>query len=39
MILCSQIDIGNAATPLTDRMVQGAGVMQPDGSMMQSRRA
>ena len=25
MILCSQIDIGNAATPLTDRMVQGAG--------------
>ena len=31
-ILCSQIDIGNAATPLTDRMVQGAGVMQPDGS-------
>src|SRR5213080_860969 len=33
MILCSQIDIGNAATPLTDRMVQGAGVLQPDGSM------
>ena len=33
-ILCSQIDIGNAATPLTDRMVQGAGVLQPDGSMM-----
>ena len=32
-ILCSQIDIGNAATPLTDRMVQGAGVLQPDGSM------
>ena len=30
-ILCSQIDIGNAATPLTDRMVQGAGVLQPDG--------
>ena len=29
----SQIDIGNAATPLTDRMVQGAGVLQPDGSM------
>ena len=37
-ILCSQIDIGNAATPLTDRMVQGAGVMQPDGSMMQEAR-
>jgi NADP-dependent 3-hydroxy acid dehydrogenase YdfG len=33
-ILCSQIDIGNAATPLTDRMVQGHGVMQPDGRMM-----
>src|SRR5580658_6122730 len=24
-ICCGQIDIGNAATPLTDRMVQGAG--------------
>ncbi len=33
-ILCSQIDIGNAATPLTDRMVQGTGVLQPDGKMM-----
>jgi len=33
-ILCSQIDIGNAATPLTDRMVQGTGVLQPDGRMM-----
>ena len=33
MIVCSQIDIGNAATPLTDRMVQGAGVLQPDGGM------
>jgi NAD(P)-dependent dehydrogenase (short-subunit alcohol dehydrogenase family) len=33
MILCSQIDIGNAATPLTDRMVQGQGVLQPDGRM------
>jgi NAD(P)-dependent dehydrogenase (short-subunit alcohol dehydrogenase family) len=31
-ICCSQIDIGNAATPLTERMVQGQGVMQPDGS-------
>ena len=37
-ICCSQIDIGNAATPLTDRMVQGAGVMQPDGRMMQEAR-
>ena len=32
-ICCGQIDIGNAVTPLTDRMVQGAGVLQPDGSM------
>jgi NADP-dependent 3-hydroxy acid dehydrogenase YdfG len=32
LILCSQIDIGNAATPLTERMVQGQGVLQPDGS-------
>ena len=31
-IACSQIDIGNAATPMTDRMVQG--VLQPDGAMM-----
>jgi NAD(P)-dependent dehydrogenase (short-subunit alcohol dehydrogenase family) len=30
-IACGQIDIGNAATPLTDRMVQGQGVMQADG--------
>jgi NAD(P)-dependent dehydrogenase (short-subunit alcohol dehydrogenase family) len=30
-IACGQIDIGNAATPMTDRMVQG--VPQPDGSM------
>jgi NAD(P)-dependent dehydrogenase (short-subunit alcohol dehydrogenase family) len=33
-ICCGQIDIGNAATPLTERMVQGQGVLQPDGSMM-----
>jgi NAD(P)-dependent dehydrogenase (short-subunit alcohol dehydrogenase family) len=31
-IACGQVDIGNAATPLTDRMVQGEGVLQPDGS-------
>jgi NAD(P)-dependent dehydrogenase (short-subunit alcohol dehydrogenase family) len=31
-ICCSQVDIGNAATPLTERMVQGDGVLQPDGS-------
>src|SRR3982750_2930790 len=30
-IACGQIDIGNAATPLTERMVQGQGVMQADG--------
>jgi NAD(P)-dependent dehydrogenase (short-subunit alcohol dehydrogenase family) len=33
-IVCGQIDIGNAATPMTERMVQGQGVMQPDGRMM-----
>lgn len=31
-INCGQIDIGNAATPLTERMV--AGVLQPDGTKM-----
>ena len=30
-IACSQIDIGNAATPMTDRMV--SGVLQPRGEM------
>lgn len=30
-IACGQIDIGNAATPMTDRMVNG--VLQPDGQM------
>ena len=29
-IAVGQVDIGNAATPMTDRMV--AGVLQPDGS-------
>lgn len=39
-ICCSQIDIGNAATPLTERMVQGEGVLQPDGrKMVESRMA
>jgi NAD(P)-dependent dehydrogenase (short-subunit alcohol dehydrogenase family) len=33
-ICCGQIDIGNAATPLTERMVQGEGVLQPNGSRM-----
>ena len=30
-IACSQIDIGNAATEMTDRMA--AGIIQADGSM------
>src|SRR6266481_6389920 len=34
-IAVGQIDIGNAATPMTDRMVNGPGVMQPDGTMKQ----
>jgi NAD(P)-dependent dehydrogenase (short-subunit alcohol dehydrogenase family) len=33
-ICCGQIDIGNAATPLTERMVQGEGILQPDGRKM-----
>ena len=32
-IAVSQLDIGNAATEMTDRMVQGQGVMQANGSM------
>jgi NAD(P)-dependent dehydrogenase (short-subunit alcohol dehydrogenase family) len=31
-VAVGQIDIGNAATPMTDRMVNGPGVLQPDGS-------
>jgi NAD(P)-dependent dehydrogenase (short-subunit alcohol dehydrogenase family) len=31
-IACSQVDIGNAATPMTDRMVDG--VLQPSGVKM-----
>jgi len=31
-ICCGQVDIGNAATPMTDRMVDG--VLQPDGRKM-----
>ena len=37
-IAVGQVDIGNAATPMTDRMVNGPGVMQPDGSMRQEPR-
>jgi len=33
-ICCGQVDIGNAATPMTDRMVVGEGVPQPNGSKM-----
>jgi NAD(P)-dependent dehydrogenase (short-subunit alcohol dehydrogenase family) len=33
-ICCGQIDIGNAVSPLTERMVQGDGVLQPDGRKM-----
>jgi NAD(P)-dependent dehydrogenase (short-subunit alcohol dehydrogenase family) len=33
-IACGQVDIGNAATPMTERMVQGEGVLQPNGSKM-----
>src|SRR5207302_9729357 len=29
-VACGQVDIGNAATPMTDRMV--AGVLQPNGT-------
>jgi NAD(P)-dependent dehydrogenase (short-subunit alcohol dehydrogenase family) len=33
-IACGQVDIGNAATPMTDRMVKGEGVPQANGTMM-----
>ncbi len=33
-IACGQIDIGNAVSPLTERMVTGEGVLQPGGQMM-----
>jgi NAD(P)-dependent dehydrogenase (short-subunit alcohol dehydrogenase family) len=33
-IACGQVDIGNAITPLTERMVQGQGVPQPNGTFM-----
>ncbi len=37
-IAVGQIDIGNAATPMTDRMVNGPGVLQPDGTAKQEPR-
>src|SRR5258708_21178938 len=33
-IAVGQADIGNAPTPMTARMVNGPGVMQPDGRMI-----
>ena len=33
-IACGQIDIGNAATPLTERMAEGEGVPQANGTYM-----
>ncbi|MFA6264676.1 MAG: SDR family oxidoreductase [Pseudolabrys sp.] len=32
-ICCGQVDIGNAITPMTERMAQGQGVMQANGTM------
>ena len=33
-ICCGQVDIGNAITPMTERMAQGEGVPQANGAMM-----
>ncbi|MBS0246101.1 MAG: SDR family oxidoreductase [Proteobacteria bacterium] len=33
-ICCGQVDIGNAITPMTARMAEGQGVLQPNGTMM-----
>ena len=33
-ICCGQVDIGNAITPMTERMTQGEGVPQANGTMM-----
>jgi NAD(P)-dependent dehydrogenase (short-subunit alcohol dehydrogenase family) len=33
-IACGQVDIGNAVSPLTERMVTGQGVLQPSGQSM-----
>jgi NAD(P)-dependent dehydrogenase (short-subunit alcohol dehydrogenase family) len=33
-IACGQIDIGNAVSPMTDRMATGEGALQPDGHKM-----
>jgi NAD(P)-dependent dehydrogenase (short-subunit alcohol dehydrogenase family) len=33
-IACGQIDIGNAVSPLTERFVEGGGILQPNGQKM-----
>jgi NAD(P)-dependent dehydrogenase (short-subunit alcohol dehydrogenase family) len=33
-IACGQIDIGNAVSPLTERFVEGEGILQPNGQKM-----
>ena len=37
-IACGQIDIGNAVSPLTERMVDGEGILQPNGQKMREPR-
>jgi NAD(P)-dependent dehydrogenase (short-subunit alcohol dehydrogenase family) len=37
-IACGQIDIGNAVSPLTERMVDGEGILQPNGQKMKEPR-
>ncbi len=37
-ICCGQVDIGNAITPMTARMAEGQGVLQPNGSSIQEPR-
>jgi NAD(P)-dependent dehydrogenase (short-subunit alcohol dehydrogenase family) len=37
-IACGQIDIGNAVSPLTERMVEGEGILQPNGQKMKEPR-
>ncbi|KQZ00377.1 3-oxoacyl-ACP reductase [Pseudolabrys sp. Root1462] len=37
-ICCGQIDIGNAITPMTARMAEGQGVLQPNGTSIQEPR-
>ena len=33
-IACGQVDIGNAVSPLTERMIDGEGILQPNGQKM-----